>query len=149
MTNREHSDLVMRSEVCMVGHSTNVSLARAGAVSEYVGGKVIFCGGKNGAGVHDDCLVYNPASDAWRPHSRMTRPRDEAASAVAAAGNAMIVIGGIGERSVESFNVGSGGGGGSSNKGKRWQQGPPMPEVRARACAAALDDDTIIVMGKR
>ena len=57
----------------MVGHSTNVSLARAGAVSEYVAEKVVFCGGKNGEGIHDDCLLYDPSTDKWERHSRMTR----------------------------------------------------------------------------
>jgi hypothetical protein len=61
----------------MVGQSTNVSLARAGAISQFVGGRVVFCGGKNGAGIHDDCLQYNPATDAWGQHSKMTRCVDQ------------------------------------------------------------------------
>ncbi len=28
-----------------------------------------------------------------------------------------------------------------------WQLGPPLPEPRARACAVAVDDHTIIVVG--
>ena len=62
----------------MVTHSPskNVSLARAGAVSEYVGGVVLFCGGKDGVeGMHDDCLVYDPSADEWSEHSRMSVPR--------------------------------------------------------------------------
>ena len=62
----------------MVTHSPskNVSLARAGAVSEYVGEVVLFCGGKDGvSGMHDDCLVYDPSADEWSEHSRMSGPR--------------------------------------------------------------------------
>ena len=48
-------------------------LARAGAVAEYVNGFVLFCGGRNGDGVHSDCLIYDPTKDMWSDHSRMTR----------------------------------------------------------------------------
>ena len=48
-------------------------LSRAGAVAEYVNGYVLFCGGRNGQGVHSDCLVYDPTKDMWSEHTRMTR----------------------------------------------------------------------------
>ena len=69
---------IYRSDVCMVTHSPsrNVSLARAGAVSAYVGGVVLFCGGKDGvSGMHDDCLVYDPSADEWSEHSTMSVQR--------------------------------------------------------------------------
>ena len=124
----------------MVTHSPskNVSLARAGAVAEYVGEVVLFCGGKDGvSGMHDDCLVYDPSADEWSEHSRMSGPRYEAASA--AVGNTMFVMGGIGESSVEFINA--------ARKGAKWQSGPSLPAVTARACAAGVDSDTIILSG--
>ena len=48
-------------------------LSRAGAVAEYVNGYVLFCGGRNGKGVHSDCLIYDPTKDMWSEHTRMTR----------------------------------------------------------------------------
>ena len=49
------------NDVCMVSvYNTNVSLARAGATAEYVEQKVVFCGGQNGQGVHQDCLHLRP-----------------------------------------------------------------------------------------
>ena len=56
----------------------------------------------------------------------------------------MYVLGGIGEKSVESLNLA----GGTSDNGKRWQTGPPMPDVSARACAVGVGKDNIIVVGK-
>ena len=124
----------------MVTHrpSKNVSLARAGAVSEYVGGVVLFCGGKDGvSGLHDDCLRYDPGADEWAGHSRMSRARYESASA--AAGQTLFVMGGVDESSVEFIDA--------SRKGAKWQSGPSLPAVTARACAAAVDGDTVILSG--
>ena len=64
-------------------------------------------------------------------------PRYEAASA--AVGDTMFVMGGIGESSVEFVNAG--------RKGAKWQSGPSLPAVTARACAAAVDGDTVILSG--
>ena len=57
----------------MVDTHQDVSLARAGAVAEYVGDRVIFCGGRNGKGVHRDCLQFDPMRDIWGQHSEMSR----------------------------------------------------------------------------
>ena len=50
-----------------------VSLARAGATADFVADQVLFCGGKNGKGVHADCLVYDPLTEKWSEHSNLTR----------------------------------------------------------------------------
>ena len=63
--------------------------------------------------------------------------RYEAASA--AVGETMFVMGGIGESSVEFVNAG--------RKSAKWQSGPSLPAVTARACAAAVDGDTVILSG--
>ena len=68
----------------------------------------------------------------WQPC-----PRYEAASAVV--GNTMFVMGGIGEGSVEFINA--------ARKGAKWQSGPSLPAVTARACAAGVDSDTVIISG--
>ena len=64
-------------------------------------------------------------------------PRYEAASA--AVGNTMFVMGGIGESTVEFINA--------ARKGAKWQSGPSLPVVTARACAAGVDSDTVIISG--
>jgi hypothetical protein len=53
----------------------------------------------------------------------------------------MYVLGGDGEKSVESFNM--------ATRVNKWVSGPPMPAVSARACGVALDGDSIMVMGKK
>ena len=73
MTHNEHNDLIMRKDVCHVSMSDNVTLARAGATSEYVGDVVLFCGGRNGAGDHADCLKYDPQTDVWSNHSSLIK----------------------------------------------------------------------------
>ena len=63
-----------RTDVCLVQTTANVSLARAGATSEFVADKVLFCGGQNGQGhAHRDCLLYDPITDKWLEHSNMIR----------------------------------------------------------------------------
>ena len=53
--------LTFRNDVCMMGLNPNVSLARAGAVAQYVSGIVIFCGGQSHQNpAHKDCLYYSP-----------------------------------------------------------------------------------------
>jgi N-acetylneuraminic acid mutarotase len=74
-----------------------------------------------------------------RKHEFIFRPRDEASSA--AIGSTMYVLGGDGEKSVESFNM--------ATRVNKWVSGPPMPAVSARACGVALDGDSIMVMGKK
>ena len=57
----------------MMGLDPNVSLARAGAVAQYVSGIVIFCGGQSHQNpAHKDCLYYSPLGDAW--HQVLNRP---------------------------------------------------------------------------
>ena len=51
----------------------------------------------------------------------------------------MFVMGGLGESGVEFINAG--------RKGAKWQNGPSLPAVTARACAAAVDSDTVILSG--
>eukprot|EP00095_Tigriopus_kingsejongensis_P003413 maker-scaffold1126_size61158-snap-gene-0.10 protein:Tk03413 transcript:maker-scaffold1126_size61158-snap-gene-0.10-mRNA-1 annotation:"microneme protein " len=71
MTQEQHNDLIMRNDVCMLETKDNVSLARAGALSMYVGQKVLYCGGRNGHGVHTDCLAFHPHNNTWNHHSNM------------------------------------------------------------------------------
>ena len=152
----------------MMGLNPNVSLARAGAVAQYVSGIVIFCGGQSHQNpAHKDCLYYSPLGDAWHQFTTMKKNHNEAS--VANAGNRTYVIGGVGERSVEyvdmkNFNlleseelqafipksrqkVAV-----SSDKRQQqlpnWQLGPALPDVRARACAAASDAKKIYLVGK-
>ena len=63
-----------RNDVCMMGLNPNVSLARAGAVAQYVSGIVIFCGGQSHQNpAHKDCLYYSPVSDAWHQFTTMKK----------------------------------------------------------------------------
>ena len=149
----------------------NVSLARAGAVAQYVSGVVIFCGGQSHQNpAHQDCLFYHPPEHIWRQFSSMKKNHNEAS--VANAGNMTYVIGGVGERSVEYVDMNSfdneffGENGveisqafipqsrqkvasaSSSAKLPNWQLGPSLPDVRARACAAASDANKIYLVGK-
>ena len=146
----------------------NVSLARAGAVAQYVSGVVIFCGGQSHQNPsHRDCLFYHPPEDVWRQFSSMKKNHNEAS--VANAGNITYVIGGVGERSVEyvdmkSFDAVFREDGVESQafipqsrqkvaasfaaQLPNWQLGPSLPDVRARACAAASDANKIYLVGK-
>lgn len=82
----------------------NISLARAGAVAQYVSGVVLFCGGQSLANpVHRDCLMYNPHQDSWTNFTSLKKGRDEAA--ITALKNIIYVIGGIGERTVEFIDM--------------------------------------------
>ncbi len=144
----------------------NISLARAGAVAQYVKEVVIFCGGQSLAqGVHRDCLMYNPKEDAWSNFTALREGHDEAS--IANAGNVTYVIGGVGSRVVEfldmklfDLNALEEMEDGSSLIPKsrqqkvnirknmpQWQLGPSLPDVRARACAVAGDHTSIFVVG--
>jgi hypothetical protein len=144
----------------------NVSLARAGAVGQYVSGAVIFCGGQSLQKVHNDCLMYNPLKDTWANFSTMVKARDEAA--IANAGNVTYVIGGIGEITVEFVDM-------TAFKMEptlpvvtntipksrqgvvhededmlilpKWKLGPSLPEIRSRSCAVASDPNSIFIVG--
>ena len=156
-----------RNDVCMVGvndEHRNVSLAKAGAVAEYVRGGVVFCGGRSVSQIHSDCLVYNPTKDHWGDFPKMIKARDEASSATA--GNVTYVMGGIGEKSVEfidmsdyeldplpipdnipksrqtEFEA-------SNKPSLKWKLGPSMPEIRSRGCGASSPDgEKVYVIGK-
>ena len=43
----------------------NVTLARAGAVANYINKMAIFCGGRSLQGVHKDCKMYDTQKDLW------------------------------------------------------------------------------------
>ena len=66
----EYRNVIISLYVLKLFHAR---LSRAGAVAEYVNGYVLFCGGRNGEGVHSDCLIYDPTRDMWSDHTRMTR----------------------------------------------------------------------------
>ena len=55
----------------------NVTLARAGAVAQYVQNVAIFCGGRSLKGVHKDCKMYDPRQDVWANFSSMSKFREE------------------------------------------------------------------------
>ena len=167
MTEDEHNDLIMRSDVCMLGIlDKEVSVARAGAVAQHVNGVVLFCGGLSNSGIHSDCLMYNPLKDSWSNFTSMIKARDEAS--VALAGNVTYVISGLNDASVEFIDM--------TNfvaepkvpaieeiipKSRQktleiekapeinpgWKLGPPLPEIRARACAVSGGPDTIYLIG--
>ena len=65
--------------------SNVTSVGRGAAVSEYVGGEVLLCGGRdNNNQVLDSCMGYNLAYDKWETRSLLAEPREEAASVVVA-----------------------------------------------------------------
>ena len=69
--------LIYRNDVCMMGLNPNVSLARAGAVAQYVSGIVIFCGGQSHQNpAHKDCLYYSPLGDVWHQFTTMKKVGD-------------------------------------------------------------------------
>lgn len=143
--------------------NNNISLARAGAVAQYVQGIVLFCGGQSSNHqVHKDCLMYNPLDDTWSNFSALIKDHDEAS--IVNAGNQTYVIGGIGQRSVEfldmrnftslelsssleSFIPRTRQGKQEQKLMPQWQLGPSLPDVRARACAVASDARNIFLLG--
>ena len=65
--------------------SNVTSVGRGAAVSEYVGGEVLLCGGRdNNNQILDSCMGYNLAYDKWESRSLLAEPREEAASVVVA-----------------------------------------------------------------
>ena len=55
-----------RNEVCMLSIvNQNVTLARAGAVANYINKMAIFCGGRSLQGAHKDCKMYDTQKDLW------------------------------------------------------------------------------------
>ncbi|TRY74923.1 hypothetical protein TCAL_07513 [Tigriopus californicus] len=143
MTQKQHNDLIMRNDVCMLETNDNVSLARAGAISQFVGDKVLYCGGRNGHGVHTDCLAFHPKNNTWAHHSNMVRAREEATSVVI--GTAVFVMGGIDEKTVEVINLKSEIQG--SPDIPEWKLGPDLPQVLGRSCAVLMDNETVIIAG--
>lgn len=141
--------------------NSNFSLARAGAVAQYVQGIVLFCGGQSSDHkVHRDCLIYNPLDDTWGNFSALIKEHDEAS--IVNAGNITYVIGGIGQRSVEkldmrnfSLEIEDTSFIPRTRQGKQearklmpqWQLGPSLPDVRARGCAVASDAKNIFLLG--
>ena len=113
--------------------------------------------------------MYNPLEDVWQNFSTMRKSRDE--SSIAKAGNLTYIIGGIGERSVEYVDMRHWSVAAADleqtsipksrqqlsqqkvnaneevKKLPEWKLGPSLPDVRARACAAA-DTDVIYVFGQ-
>ena len=98
--------------------------------------------------------MYNPLEDVWQNFSAMRKGRDE--SCIAKAGNLTYIIGGMGERSVEYVDMRrwsslersiSQNANEEVEKLPEWKLGPSLPDVRARACAAA-DTDVIYVFGQ-
>ena len=142
----------------------NISLARAGAVAQYVQGIVLFCGGQSLKGIHRDCLMYNPQADSWANFTGLVKKRDEAS--IANAGNITYIIGGMGEKTTEyidmkSFSLDNLSHEESENtfipksrqknnavqKLPEWRLGPSLPQIRARACAVAIGPDKILLIG--
>ena len=156
-----------RSDVCMLGIlDANISLARAGAVAQYVQGIVIFCGGQSLKGIHRDCLMYNPKADSWANFTELLKKRDEAS--IANAGNITYIIGGSGEKTTEYIDMKTFSLDNvkhedseentfipksrqkSSNTIQNlpeWRLGPSLPQIRARACAVAIGSDKILLIG--
>ena len=54
-------------------------------------GEVVLCGGRTGAESLSDCLKYNLEDETWANHSRLQRPRDEAA--MVSVGSLLFIIG--------------------------------------------------------
>ena len=76
-SSRYNMFLTFRNDVCMMGLNPNVSLARAGAVAQYVSGIVIFCGGQSHQNpAHKDCLYYSPLGDVWHQFTTMKKVGD-------------------------------------------------------------------------
>ena len=144
----------------------NISLARAGAVAQYVQGIVIFCGGQSLKGIHRDCLMYNPKADSWANFTELLKKRDEAS--IANAGNITYIIGGSGEKTTEyidmktfsldnvkhnedseenSFIPKSRQKSNAIQNLPEWKLGPSLPQSRARACAVAIGPDKILLIG--
>lgn len=144
----------------------NISLARAGAVAQYVQGIVIFCGGQSLKGIHRDCLMYNPKADSWANFTELLKKRDEAS--IANAGNITYIIGGSGEKTTEYIDMKTFSLDNvkhedseentfipksrqkSSNTIQNlpeWRLGPSLPQIRARACAVSIGSDKILLIG--
>eukprot|EP00096_Caligus_rogercresseyi_P005548 TRINITY_DN2131_c0_g1_i2.p1 TRINITY_DN2131_c0_g1~~TRINITY_DN2131_c0_g1_i2.p1 ORF type:complete len:555 (+),score=117.14 TRINITY_DN2131_c0_g1_i2:130-1794(+) len=141
ISSKDANDVVSRNEVCSLATSEaeNEELNRAGATSEYVNGSVIFCGGKNNHGVFRSCLEYNISEDRWSNHSHLIEPREEASSVTI--GTVTYVIGGVGSSSIEGFDANP------ESPSSSWILGPELPGVRARSCAVAIDNRTLVVIG--
>lgn len=67
------TSLLDRNDVCMVGTDQEATLARAGAVAQFLGTRVLFCGGRNEDQVHNNCLQFDPMANEWSEHSTLTR----------------------------------------------------------------------------
>ncbi len=125
----------------MVTTRQEVSLARAGAVAQYYMGSsdagfVLFCGGRNGEGVHRDCIRYHPEEDSWEEYGEMAEARDE--SSVALSNGQVYVLGGVDLASVEVFDP----------ETESWTEGPIMPRVVARGCAVSIGDESVVIIGE-
>jgi len=135
----ESLDLVKGGVVCPKPIASNVtSVGRGAAVSEFVNGDVLLCGGRDTNNrVLNSCMGYQMDSDNWKSHSQLIDFREEAASVVVA--GQMYIFGGLvdGELARTSEKL----------SGDEWTSGPDMPEGRSRFCAVALDDSSIAILG--
>lgn len=150
LTGGESIDVLKNNKVCNTAVMPNTTLlGRGGAVSDFVGGSVLVCGGKDTDGsVRADCLAYATSDNTWKEHSTLGSAREEAAAAVV--GDVMFVMGGIiqGEETpTASMEIWNG-----KQENPQWRAGKDMPEARARFCAAlrivdGRNDQYITIIG--
>jgi hypothetical protein len=67
------------------------SVERINLENRTLAGEVVLCGGRTGAESLSDCLKYNLEDETWANHSRLQRPRDEAA--MVSVGSLLFIIG--------------------------------------------------------
>ena len=139
----ESLDYLITTTVCNTlvdPEELQLSVSRAGAMTDMLEEEVLLCGGRDTEGrVRDDCLAYNFSSNSWSDHSLMLSAREEASCTVV--GDKMYLLGGIieGEMTgkVEIWD----------NTQQQWREGPEMPETRARFCSVPVDSRFLAVVG--
>ena len=78
----ESLDYLITTTVCNTlvdPEELQLSVSRAGAMTDMLEEEVLLCGGRDTEGrVRDDCLAYNFSSNSWSDHSLMLSAREEA-----------------------------------------------------------------------